>query len=66
MEKPTLSYAKVEIPTNDANDMGIYPFHKGDTSKLKQDISVKRRNITDPDLGNNSQVIYSNTNARKD
>ena len=28
--KPTSSYTWVEIPTNNANGMGIHPFHKSD------------------------------------
>ena len=64
--KPTSTCTKVEISINNANDMGIHPFRQSDASKLQQDISGKKRDLTSPDPGTNSQVIDSNTKDRKD
>ena len=66
MEKPTLPCTKVEIPTNDVNDMGIQPFHQSDASKIQQDIAGKKINITAPDPGKFSQGKDSNTKYHKD
>ena len=58
--KPTLPCAKVNIPTNNMNDMGTHPFNQGNTSKLQWDISSKKTNLTAPNPGNNSQGTNSN------
>ena len=63
--KPISPCAKLEIPNNDTNDMATHPLQQGDESKLQQDISCKKRNLTAPDLGNNNQGIDSNAKARK-
>ena len=64
--KPTSPCTKVEIPTNNSNDMGIHPLHQSDASKLQRDISGKKINYTAPDPGNISQGKYSNTKACND
>ena len=65
IEKPTLPHPKVDIPTNYANEMGIHPFHQGNASKLQQDISGKKINLSAPDSGKNSQGKDSNTKDRE-
>ena len=57
IEKPTSTCTTLEIPTNNANEMGIHPFHQSDASKLKRDIAGKKINLTDTDPGNISQGI---------
>ena len=64
--KPTWTCTWVEIPTNDANDMGIHPFHQRDASKMKRDIAGEKINFTAPDPGNISHGKDSNTKACKD
>ena len=57
---------RVEISTNNANYMGIHPFHQSDASELQQDVAGKKINLTDPDPGNISQGKNSNTKVHND
>ena len=61
----TSPLTRVEIPTNNANDIGIQSFHQSDASILQQYIAGEKINFTAPDPENISQVKYSKSKARK-